>query len=135
MANAIYPKFKEALLNQSSNSNLSSGNVKVLLLDTADDTYNSSDEFLSDIVGAGVVANSGNLSNKTFVNGIFDADDAVFTSVTGDQSEALIIYIDTGAPSTSRLVAYFDTGVTGLPVIPNTGNINIQWNASGIFQL
>lgn len=135
MANAIYPKFKEALLTQAANSNLSSGNVKVLLLDTADDTYNSTDEFLSDIAGAGIVANSGNLANKTFVNGLFDADDAVFTSANGDQSEALIIYIDTGNPATSRLVAYFDTGVTGLPVLPNTGNINVQWNASGIFQL
>jgi hypothetical protein len=135
MANAIYPKFKQALLNQSANSNLSSGNVKVLLLDTADDTYNSADEFLSDIVGAGIVANSGNLASKTFTNGLFDAADAVFTSASGDQAEALIIYIDTGNAATSRLVAYFDTGVTGLPVLPNTGNINIQWNASGIFQL
>jgi hypothetical protein len=33
------------------------------------------------------------------------------------------------------LVAYLDTGVTGLPVTPNGGDITISWHASGIFQL
>jgi hypothetical protein len=55
--------------------------------------------------------------------------------VTGNSIEALLIYIDTGSAATSRLVAYIDTGVTGLPVTPNGGDIVITWNASGIFQL
>jgi uncharacterized protein YigE (DUF2233 family) len=46
-----------------------------------------------------------------------------------------VIYIDTGTAGTSPLVAYIDTGVTGLPVTPNGGNINVTWNASGIFAL
>jgi hypothetical protein len=33
------------------------------------------------------------------------------------------------------LFAFFDTGVTGFPVTPNGGNINITWHASGIVQL
>jgi hypothetical protein len=135
MANAIYPKFKEALLTQAANSSLSSGNVKVALIDTADETYNAADEFLSSIGAGSPVATSGNLASKTFVNGLFDAADPVFTAATGDVSEALIIYIDTGVAATSRLVAWFDTGVTGLPVTPNGGDINITFNGSGIFQL
>jgi hypothetical protein len=43
--------------------------------------------------------------------------DGVLASVSGDQSEALIIYKDTGAEGTSPLIAYIDT-VTGLPVNP-----------------
>jgi hypothetical protein len=43
--------------------------------------------------------------------------------------------VDTGTAATSPLVAYIDTGVTGLPVTPNGGNITVTWNASGIFQL
>ena len=43
--------------------------------------------------------------------------------------------IDTGDEATSRLVAFLDTSVSGLPVSPNNSNIEIEWNASGIFQL
>ena len=32
-------------------------------------------------------------------------------------------------------MANIDTGVTGLPVTPNGGDISITWNASGIFTL
>jgi hypothetical protein len=46
-----------------------------------------------------------------------------------------VIYVDTGTAATSPLVAYIDTGVTGLPVTPNGGNITVTWNASGIFAL
>jgi hypothetical protein len=135
MANAIYPKYKEALLSSGANSALSSGTVKVLLIDLADYTYSSSHQYLSDVAAAARVATGAALANKTVTNGLFDADDFSFTSVSGDQSEALILFIDTGTESTSRLVAFFDTGVGGLPVTPNGQNINITWNASGIFQL
>lgn len=134
MPNALYPKWKEAVIQGSANSSLA-GNVKAVLVDLADYTYSAAHEFLSDIILAGRVATSPNLTTKTFTNGLFDAADAVFTAVTGDQSEALVIYVDSGSAATSRLVAFFDTGVTGLPVTPNGGDINITFNASGIFQL
>ena len=59
---------------------------------------------------------------------------APFPAVTGNPAEAILIYIDTGSAATSRLVAWIDTA-TNLPVTPNGGDISIQWNASGIFQL
>lgn len=135
MANKIYPKYKEALLNGDSNTDLSSGNVKVALVDTDDYTYSDSHEFLSDVAAAARVALSGNLANKTVANGVFDADDFVFSSVSGDESEAIIIYVDTGVDGSSRLVAYMDTGISGIPVTPNGGDINITLNGSGFFAL
>lgn len=135
MANAIYPKYKEAVISGGSNVNLSTGNVKALLVDAADYTYSAAHEFLSDVPSGGRVAQSGNLGSKTVAAGLFDAADDAFASVTGDQSEIVIIFIDTGVAGTSRLVAYFDTGITGMPVTPNGGNINVLFNASGIFQL
>jgi hypothetical protein len=63
--------------------------------------------------------------------GVFDGADGAFPSVTGDVSEALIMYVDTGVESTSRLLLFIDSA-TGLPVTPNGGNINVAWNASGI---
>ena len=133
MANKVYPKYKEALLQASANSALT-GTLKVALIDAADYTYDDSHQFFSDVAGAAVVGTPQTLANKTYVNGILDADDATIPSVSGDQSEALLLYLDTGTNSTSRLVAYIDTGVTGLPVTPNGGDINIGWNAAGIIQ-
>lgn len=128
MASTWYPKFKEAILTGAANSNPSTGTVKVALIDTADEAYNAADQFLSDVTSAGIVATSAALTTKTFTNGVFDADDAAFTGVTGDQSEALIVYIDTGTAATSRLMLFIDTASSGLPVTPNSGNINVTWD-------
>lgn len=134
MANAIYPKYKEALLDGLSNIDIKDGTVKVTLVDLADYTYSAAHDFIDDVPSGARVATA-TLSGKTVTSGTFDADDATFTSVTGDQSEALVFWIDTGTEATSRLVYFCDTGVTGLPVTPNGGNISLAFNASGIFSL
>lgn len=133
MANTLYPKWKEALLQFTTNNNLSAGTVKVALV-TAGYTYSSTDQFYSS-VSASVVGTPQTLGTKTFTNGVFDAADVTFTAVTGSAVTTLVIYVDTGTAGTSPLVAYIDTSVTGLPVTPNGGDITITWNASGIFAL
>jgi hypothetical protein len=139
MANALYQKWKEQLLQFTANNNLSAGTVKVALIDTdvgtGGYTFNAADQFFSTVPGTAVVGTPATLGSKTFTNGVFDAADVTFNTVTGDTVEALLIYIDTGTASTSPLVAYIDSSVTGLPVTPNGGNIAITWNASGIFAL
>lgn len=132
MANAIYPKWKEAIVQASANSSLG-GTVKVALVDTGTYTYSSAHEFYSSV--SGVVGTPATLGTKTFTNGVFDAADVTYTGVSGSSAEALIIYIDTGSSATSRLVYYSDTGWTNLPVTPNGGDITLQFNASGIFAL
>jgi hypothetical protein len=134
MANAIYPKYKEALLDGAANIDVNDGTVKAALIDTNDVAYNAAHDFYDD-VSAAVVGTPQTIGTTTVTNGLFDGDNVTFTAVTGDPCEAIIIYIDTGVAGTSRLVAYLDTGVTGLPVTPNGGDITITWNASGIFQL
>ena len=133
MANAIYPLYKQALLGGLSNIDIDGGTVKVALIDTGTYTYSAAHDFYNDV--SGVVGTPQTIANTTVANGLFDGDNVTFTAVSGNSVEALIIYIDTGVSTTSRLVAYIDTGVTGLPVTPNGGDINISWNASGIFQL
>lgn len=135
MANAIYPKYKEALITGSANISLSSGTVRVMLIDTGAYTYSSAHDFLDDIAGGAIISTSGALASKTVTSGTFDSADPVFSTVTGTSCEALIIYIDTGVSSTSRLVAYLDTSVTNLPVTPNGGDITVVVNASGWFTL
>lgn len=134
MANALYPKWKEQLLQFTANNNLSSGTVKVALVDTGVYTYSATHQFYSSVSSA-AVGTPQTIGSKTFVDGVFDGGDVTFTTVTGNSVEALVIYIDTGSAATSPLVAYIDTSVTGLPVTPNGGDITITWNASGIFAL
>lgn len=134
MANALYPKWKEALLQFTTNNDLAAGTVKVALIDTGVYTYNSTDQFWTAASSASV-GTPQTIGSKTYTNGVFDGSDVTFTAVTGASVEALIIYIDTGSAATSPLVAYIDTSVTGLPVTPNGGDISITWNASGIFSL
>lgn len=135
MANRLYPLFKQALLTAS--VNLSTATVKAQLIDIDQYTYAATDQFLSAIpsgarVGAAVV-----LTSKTVTAGAFGAAASTFTSVpagTGStaQLEAIAIYVDTGDPTTSPLVALMDTA-TGLPLTPNGGNVVVTWN--GIFAL
>jgi len=133
MANALYDKYKKLALD--ADLDLLVDNIKCVLVDTATYTVNlATDDFLDDIPAGERVATSGNMTTKTTTDGTFDADNITFSSVTGDVSEALVIYKDTGTASTSPLIAYIDTA-TGLPVTPNSGDITITWNASGIFDI
>lgn len=132
MANAIFPKWKSALLQASSNSALT-GTVKVALVDTGVYTYSDTHEFYSDL--SGVVGTDQTIGSKTYTNGVFDGADVIFTGVTGNSIEALVIYISTGTPGTSRLVCYLDSDVLALPLSPNSGDIAVTFNAAGIFRL
>lgn len=108
-----------------------------ILIDSADDTINvNTDQDLADILAAARVATT-NLTNPSVAlsaNTVtVDADDTTFATVTGDQSEQVVIYQNTGTEATSLLCVFFDTFSSGMPVTPNGGNITIQWNASGIW--
>ena len=135
MANLIYPNFKEAMWTRPANSDVDAGNVKCALLDMADYTYDAAHEFLDDVAGSAIVATSGNLGSKTFTDGVFDCADFVFSAVTGDESEGLLYYIDTGVASTSRLICIKDTLVTGWPFTPNGGDANVTVDAAGVCAL
>jgi len=136
VANALYDKGRQKFL-EGGIAWLTDA-IKVVLVDAADYTVDlATHEFLSDIPSGGRVATSGNLASKTSTAGVADAADITFTGVTGDISEALVIYKDTGSAATSPLIAYIDTA-TGLAVTPNSGDINVTWdNSAGtkIFKL
>ncbi len=137
MANAIYPKWKEALLNATANSAITGSGTTGLycaLVDTGTYTYSSAHQFYSSL--SGIVGTDQEITSPTLTNGVVDGGDVTFTAVSGASVEALVIYRkNAGANTTWQLVAYIDTGQTGLPVTPNGGNIVITWNASGIFAL
>jgi hypothetical protein len=133
MANALYPKAKEAFLNGS--INMIANTITIALIDTGVYTYSTSHQYRSDISNSAVISTS-TLTNKTITGGVFDSDDALFSSVTGANAEALIIFSDSSVQGTSRLIAYIDSA-TGLPILPNGGDITVAFSSgsSRIFAL
>lgn len=135
MANALYDKARESFLK--GEINWAANDIKAVLVDLADYTPNlSTHQYLSDVPAGARVATSTNLAGKTTTAGVADADNVTWPSVTGDPSEALILYADSGSAGTSRLIAFIDTA-TGLPVTPNGGDIIVAWDdgANKIFKL
>jgi len=138
MANALFAKgrqgFLEGLIDWDTDD------IRAILIDVADYTVDlAAHDNLDDIPSAARVAVSGSLTGKTVTDGVADAADVTLSSVTGDPSEAIVLYKHTGTESTSRLIAYIDTNASSLPIsiTPNGGNIVIQWSdgTNRIFKL
>ena len=96
----------------------------------------STADFLDDIGAGARVATSGNLANKTTTAGTFDFDDFTWSSVaTGDIAEAVIFYDDTPGTEATKTLICIDDGAANLPVTTNSGNIQYQVNAAGLFDI
>lgn len=135
MANALYGKGREGFLDGS--IDWDTNDIRCILIDAADYTVSIDvHDNLDDIPVAARVATSGSLAGKTVTLGVADASDITFTAVSGDQSEALVLYKHTGTESTSRLIAYIDTA-GGLPITPSGVDITVTWDngANKIFKL
>ncbi len=145
MANALYPKWKEAIMQASTNSKLatSAPTARVAFSDTGTYTYSASHQFYSSLSGMAPSSRATGvaLANLTFGSvsaSVFDADDATFSALSNSSVsvEAIILYLDDGsADATSRLCMYLDSSITGMPFTPSGADVTIQWNASGIFAL
>lgn len=141
MPNASFYGYREGLMTGA--VNLSTGVLKVALVRGY--TWNAAHTYLSDVTTAGGVINatSAALTNKTFTNGIFDADDTSVTATASTAAHGLLIYQASAAAGGADLVAtaqrlclWFDTG-TNLPIAPAAGQVSITWpNTTGkIYQL
>lgn len=137
MANALYPLFKQALLNKE--HDLNTDTIKAMLVDSLDYTYSTAHvgnaTATGDVPSTGKSAQSGALTSPTIVEGKFDTADFTWSAVsaTEDVSEQIILFNDT--PPTKPLIVFYDTGMTGMPVTPSGGDINVTINASGWFTL
>ncbi len=111
-------------------------NIKAVLCKAGYAASQSADNFLSDILAANRVAITGNLSGKTQVDGILDADDITIAAAsflnTGPATQ-LVVYRDTGVEATSRLILRHDgTTMAGLSSYTHAGlDLRIQWPNDG----
>ena len=110
-------------------------------MDEADDTPNqTTDVDAADRAAASQVPAFASAPTMTCTSAIdsnvlkLDANDLVFTSLSGDQVESYDIFKNSGADTTSPLIGNFDDA-TGLPLTPSGGNVTIVWGATGIIRI
>ena len=106
----------------------------VVLIDTNAYAYNPAHRFYSDL--SGIISVPEQLLRTTVHNGVFNALNVTIPGVASSiQVKGLAIYRRNTGPSTTwRLVCYMDTGIVGIPVLPD-GGVTIVWNDAGIFAL
>ena len=135
MADYLYGKGRESFLK--GEISWSGDDIRAVLVDGGDYTpVQDTDQYHDAIAGGGIVATSGNFSGKTTALGVADADDVVFSSVSGAECEYFIPYQHTGTSGTSRLIAKIDS-YSGLPVTPSGANITFTLpnDANKLFKL
>jgi hypothetical protein len=127
MSNFIFTKCKNSLLTGS--INFSSNSIKVLAVNSNYNPSQDEDEFVSDIEPSSIVFRSNSLSGKTISQGRLDANDLQIDNYNGSAIDAIVMYVDSGNDSTSRLISYIDTS-TGLPFegVNAQAGVTIIWN-------
>lgn len=143
MANSFYDAFLNGILgSHATRVDLDADTIKMALCDSAGADgapVAATDDFWDDQDG-NLIGTAYTLANKiigTPAVGVFDntVDPApAFVAVSGATVEVLNFFKDTGTPTTSNLICWFDTA-TGLPLTPNGGDVNVSFNASGIFKV
>lgn len=141
MANQFYNQAKKKLMQGS--FVLDSDTIKVMILSSSYTPNIDTDTFKSDISanevsGTGYTAGGTALASKTITvdttNDLayFDAADVSLAGLTIVNGRYLVVYKDTGTPSTSPLLFYDDMGGNKSP----TGDtFTIVWDANGLCKL
>jgi hypothetical protein len=135
VSDAIYPAAKEKFLG--GQLNWLTDPIQCVLVGTANYTFSAAHASMADVPVAARIATSGTLSGRTATLGVADASDISFGSTVGNIVNAVILYRNSGTDSSSPLIAYLDTALSGLPLNPNGAPIAITWDngASKIFVL
>lgn len=109
-----YPIIRQAFATEG--YDWTAGTVKLLLMATGY-TPNFSNQFLSDIPAGFIITTSEGVTGRTAIDGYCDGDTTSFGLIVDPRLAAsIILYEDTGVPTTSRLITYFDTpDLAGLP--------------------
>lgn len=102
------------------------GSVKLALVGPTYAPNLNTHQWLSEIPAGARVAISAPLGGKTVAGGAADASDVAFASVPS-QVSAFVLFIDSGAEGTSRLL-YFDGDAIPLPFNPAGDPVTVNWD-------
>jgi hypothetical protein len=112
----LYPTIRQDFATK--NFDWTANTVKILLMDVGF-VPDFTKQFRSDIPAGNVIATSANITGRTATLGYCDGDTVGFGVISDPRLAAsLVFFEDTGTPSTSRLIAYFDPAtLPGLPAV------------------
>ena len=118
-------------------ADLDTDDIRCWLYDEGADARNLADEDYADIVAGARIAESTDLASKTVGSvgdGIFDHLNFVFTGVTGANVESIGYWAFNATESIAPLLWVLDSA-TGLPVLPNGGDITWAPAAGGVIDV
>lgn len=125
MANTTFPKGSQRIL--SAGINFLTDTIKAALLPSTY-IFSTAHEFVADLGTR--IGTDQTLASKSITGGVLDADDLDFGALApGNTAKALAIYKDTGNPSTSPVLLYYDV-LAGFPFATNGGALTIPWDNS-----
>lgn len=135
MANAFYTNLRNLVVGNGTHTlpDFDTDTLKAQLIDAGVYTYSAAHQDEADLSGDLSTTTLTSVTAGTVGVGVVDCDDIVFSTVSGAESEYIVIYQDTGTTTTSPLICIFDTTNTGLPVTPSGGDITAIVSASGLF--
>jgi hypothetical protein len=145
--NALYPKWKQALVTEALTlKSLDQGDAAngvycaLVTIGGANYVYSQAHQFYTDlganVQGVPLQVTAPTVSVATVAGStglVFDGNDCTFISVAGTIGAVVLYRHNPGANTTWRLVYYLDTVTSGLPVTPAGGNLVVSWNPNGIF--
>lgn len=146
MANGLYVAYRNGILgSHATRVDLDADTIRTAFADTGTYTVNlTTHDFFDDLSGispnavfntAGVALGSKTVG--TVAAGVFDAADSLFSAYSNSSVsvEGIVMWKQGAAAASSDLIAWWDTGITGMPFTPSGGDVTIAWNASGIFSI
>jgi hypothetical protein len=141
MANSLYDNYRALCMGGGEQTlpNLGTGDVRVAIVDlTVDYTFSATTHDTKDDVTSYTGSTDVSLTDQDIATaeGTFDSDDTpTYSSLSQSASKtvgAVVHYDFQTADATSPLICYHDNFTA---VVPNGGDIVINYNASGIFTL
>lgn len=126
MSNFVYPSFKNLLL--TGQFDWTSDNVVAILIATGLYTPSVNHATLLDVPASARVAMSDVLTGKTVTVNVVDADDYLYTYVSGPPCNAVLLAVNSGVEATSWLICHLDETIEGLPFNPSAGPVQLTWN-------
>lgn len=135
MANFLTDAHRNGAVRYPKSLDLNSADLVGMFIDNADDTVTVTDDFIDDVLAAArvpVIASCPSLTTKTFGSlavGVFDADNLLFSALTGDPVEQFIVFYDSTVEATSDILACWDVTLT-----PNGGDVTVVFNGSGLWK-
>lgn len=137
MADVVYNSFKRDIMNGA--LDLDTDSIKVMLVTSSytpdQDAHTKRSDVTNEISGTGYTAGGAALANKAVTvdntdnEGVFDADDSVWSSSTLTARGAVLYKARGGASSADELLCYIDFGADKTS---SGGDFRITYNAEGI---